>query len=193
MRCVVGRDAFNSFSTRGGSLAWVMAFNITIFGKEFRAALGQEVAACDLPGICGLFNVQTGEKSGRPVPCMTTYDFTGIGAGSAECAIRSPEILLRSGIGLSVAAFADPTCNTGPRMADGNRAAWVADVEGTHAGPVMENAPSGKQIVFPSREFCRIDNGRIAEGRVNVDIPSVPHQPGRDDYAGRGWERMGKE
>lgn len=88
------------------------------------------------------------------------------------------------------AAYGARHFNTRLFIEDGDWAACIGQCEATHAGPLMGIAPTGRRIVIPYIDFWRIEAGKIAENRVNVDVPYVLHQLGHDVFGGHGWERL---
>lgn len=52
----------------------------------------------------------------------------------------------------------------------------------------MGIAATGQRVRIPFRDFRRIEDGRIADNPVFVDLAEVPFQLGRDVFAGEGWE-----
>ena len=86
------------------------------------------------------------------------------------------------------AAFSDRTYTTERFLADGDWAACFGVLEGTHVGPFMGIAPTGRRIRIPYMDVWRIDQGRIADNPVFVDFADVCLQLGRDVFGGEGWE-----
>lgn len=86
------------------------------------------------------------------------------------------------------AAFADRSYNTEKLIAQGDWAAAFGHIEGTHAGPFMGIAPTGRRVVIPYMDFWRVEDGRIRDNPVFVDFAAVLAQLGRDVFAGEGWE-----
>ena len=52
----------------------------------------------------------------------------------------------------------------------------------------MGIAPTGRRIRIPYMDFWRIEDGRIADNPVFVDLAEVLFQLGRDVFDGHGWE-----
>mgnify|MGYP002780365037 FL=1 len=86
------------------------------------------------------------------------------------------------------AAFADRTYTTERFLADGDWAACFGVLEGTHVGPFMGLAATGRRIRIPYMDVWRVEEGRIADNPVFVDFAAVCLQLGRDVFAGEGWE-----
>ncbi len=86
------------------------------------------------------------------------------------------------------AAFADRTYTTEKFLADGDWASCFGVLEGTHVGPFMGIAPTGRRIRVPYMDFWRVEDGRIADNPVFVDFADVMAQLGVDVFGGEGWE-----
>jgi predicted ester cyclase len=86
------------------------------------------------------------------------------------------------------AAFTDREYLTEKTIADGDWAACFGHIEATHSGPFMGIAPTGKRVRIPYMDFWRIEDGRIADNPVFVDLADVLFQLGHDVFAGEGWE-----
>ena len=87
------------------------------------------------------------------------------------------------------AAFTDREYITEHFMADGEWAACFGHIEGTHSGPFMGIEATGKRVKIPYMDFWRVEDGRIADNPVSVDLASVLNQLGVDVFEGRGWEK----
>lgn len=86
------------------------------------------------------------------------------------------------------AAFTDRTYVTERFIAEGDWVSCFGHIEGTHSGPFMGIAPTGKRVIIPYMDFWRIQEGRIKDNWVSVDFPHVLAQLGRDVFDGMGWE-----
>jgi predicted ester cyclase len=86
------------------------------------------------------------------------------------------------------AAFSDRVYKTEQFMADGDWAACFGHIEATHSGPFMGIAATGQRVRIPYMDFWRIEDGRIADNPVFVDLADVLFQLGRDVFGGEGWE-----
>jgi predicted ester cyclase len=86
------------------------------------------------------------------------------------------------------AAFGDRVYLTEKMIADGDWAACFGHIEATHSGPFMGIAATGKRVRIPYMDFWRIEDGRIADNPVFVDLADVLFQLGRDVFGGEGWE-----
>lgn len=86
------------------------------------------------------------------------------------------------------AAFSDRVYLTEQFIADGDWAACFGHIEATHSGPFMGVAPTGQRVRIPYMDFWRIEDGRIADNPVFVDLADVLFQLGHDVFAGQGWE-----
>ena len=86
------------------------------------------------------------------------------------------------------AAFTDRTYNTVKFLAEGDWVSCFGHIEGTHSGPFMGIAATGKRVIIPYMDFWKIEGGRIKDNWVSVDFAQVLAQLGRDIFDGRGWE-----
>ena len=86
------------------------------------------------------------------------------------------------------AAFSDRVYLTEQMIADGDWAACFGHIEATHSGTFMGIAPTGTRVRIPYMDFWRIEDGRIADNPVFVDLADVLAQLGRDVFDGHGWE-----
>ena len=86
------------------------------------------------------------------------------------------------------AAFTERVYRTERFLADGDWAACFGHIEATHSGPFMGIAPTGRRVVIPYMDFWRVEDGRIADNPVSVDLAYVLFQLGRDVFDGEGWE-----
>jgi predicted ester cyclase len=86
------------------------------------------------------------------------------------------------------AAFTERIYLTEHFLADGDWAACFGRIEATHSGPFMGIPATGKRVVIPYMDFWRVEEGRIRDNPVSVDLAFVPFQLGRDVFAGEGWE-----
>ena len=88
------------------------------------------------------------------------------------------------------AAFTDRDYVTEHFMADGEWASCFGHIEGTHSGTFMGIPATGKRVKIPYMDFWRIEDGRIADNPVSVDLASVMMQLGVDVFGGHGWENF---
>lgn len=86
------------------------------------------------------------------------------------------------------AAFTDRDYITEHFMADGEWASCFGHIEATHSGTFMGIAPTGKRVKIPYMDFWRVEDGRIADNPVSVDLAHVMAQLGVDVFNGEGWE-----
>jgi predicted ester cyclase len=86
------------------------------------------------------------------------------------------------------AAFTDRVYRTERFLADGDWAACFGQIEATHSGPFMGIPATGRRVTIPYMDFWRVEDGRIADNPVSVDLAFVLFQLGRDVFAGQGWE-----
>jgi predicted ester cyclase len=86
------------------------------------------------------------------------------------------------------AAFTDRVYQTEKFLADGDWAACFGQIEATHSGPFMGIPATGRRVTIPYMDFWRVQDGRIADNPVSVDLAFVLFQLGRDVFGGQGWE-----
>jgi len=86
------------------------------------------------------------------------------------------------------AAFTNRIYQTEKFLADGDWAACFGHIEATHSGPFMGIPATGKRVIIPYMDFWRVEDGRIKDNPVSVDLAHVLFQLGRDVFAGEGWE-----
>ena len=86
------------------------------------------------------------------------------------------------------AAFTDRTYNTVKFIAEGDWVSCFGHIEGTHSGPFMGIAATGKRVIIPYMDFWKIEDGRIKDNWVSVDFAQVLAQLDRDIFDGMGWE-----
>jgi steroid delta-isomerase-like uncharacterized protein len=88
------------------------------------------------------------------------------------------------------AAFTDRDYVTEHFMADGEWASCFGHIVGTHSGTFMGIPATGKRVKIPYMDFWRIEDGRIADNPVSVDLAAVMMQLGVDVFNGQGWENF---
>lgn len=86
------------------------------------------------------------------------------------------------------AAFTGRVYKTEKFLADGDWASCFGHIEATHSGPFMGIPATGQRVRIPYMDFWRVEDGRIADNPVFVDLAHVLFQLGRDVFAGEGWE-----
>ncbi|MEL7344010.1 MAG: ester cyclase [Pseudomonadota bacterium] len=86
------------------------------------------------------------------------------------------------------AAFTERVYKTEKWMADGDWASCFGHIEATHSGEFMGIPATGKRVKIPYMDFWRVEDGRIADNPVSVDLAYVLFQLGRDVFDGDGWE-----
>jgi steroid delta-isomerase-like uncharacterized protein len=67
------------------------------------------------------------------------------------------------------------------QIAEGDRVATRLEGSGTHQGPLLGVAPTGRQITWTAISFCRFRDGKIAEEWVEFDGLNVLQQLGALD------------
>ncbi len=88
------------------------------------------------------------------------------------------------------AAFTDRKYETEHYMADGDWAACFGHIDALHSGTFMGIAATGKRVKIPYMDFWRVEDGRIADNPVSVDLAHVLFQLGVDVFDGKGWENF---
>lgn len=86
------------------------------------------------------------------------------------------------------AAFTDRKYITEHFMADGDWAACFGYIDALHSGTFMGIPATGKRVKIHYKDFWRIEDGRIADNPVSVDLAGVLMQLGVDVFDGKGWE-----
>lgn len=74
------------------------------------------------------------------------------------------------------AAFPDMSVTIHQTVAQGDRVAVHATWRGTHKGPFMGSAPTGKTVGFDGMVFWRVADGRIAERWAVLDSAALQRQ-----------------
>ena len=75
-------------------------------------------------------------------------------------------------------AFPDIHIEIEDSLVDGDRIAVRCVVTGTHTGPGLPVAPTGKPVRFTGMCMVRIEDGRAVEGWNNFDFLAMYHQLG---------------
>ena len=91
--------------------------------------------------------------------------------------VQGPDAIVRS-VGDFFAAFPDAVIVEDPAIVDGDRAAIVAEVTGTHVGAFMGLAPTGRAFRFWIVFAFTLDGGRIAHERRIYDFTGLLVQIG---------------
>lgn len=86
------------------------------------------------------------------------------------------------------AAFTDRKYITEHYMADGDWASCFGYIDGLHSGEFMGIPATGKRVKIPYMDFWRVEDGRIKDNPVSVDLAHVLAQLGVDVFDGKGWE-----
>jgi predicted ester cyclase len=81
-------------------------------------------------------------------------------------------------IGMWRSAFPDFHMTIETLIAEGDQVANRFTTRGTHTGPLMGLAPTGRPIVVYGMEFHRLADGKVAESWICDDIPSILQQLG---------------
>ena len=75
-------------------------------------------------------------------------------------------------------AFLDLTTKVDDLIVDGDRAALVLSIEGTHIGEFLGMPPTGKRCTMSAVFFYELENGRIARERHVYDFTGLLVQIG---------------
>ncbi|UWQ21144.1 ester cyclase [Jannaschia sp. W003] len=87
------------------------------------------------------------------------------------------------------AAFGDKVCIDEARLYMGEWAAAFGRQEATHRGPLFGIPATGKRVTIRYMDFWKVQDGRIQDNWVMVDLADVAAQLGVDLFRGEGWER----
>ena len=85
-------------------------------------------------------------------------------------------------------AFPDKETHDEIRIAEGNYVAASGYVEASHKGEFMGLPGNGQRVRLRYMDFWRIEDGKIAENWVLLDIIDLFRQRGIDLLAGKGWD-----
>ncbi|MEL6571327.1 MAG: ester cyclase [Pseudomonadota bacterium] len=88
------------------------------------------------------------------------------------------------------AAFTDRKYLTEHFMADGDWASCFGHIDALHTGTFMGIPATNQRVKIPYMDFWRIEDGRIADNPVSVDLAHVLFQLGVDVFEGKGWENF---
>jgi steroid delta-isomerase-like uncharacterized protein len=75
-------------------------------------------------------------------------------------------------------AFLDLTVTIEELLVDGNKAATVLSIEGTHIGEFLGLEPTGKRFTMPAVFFYELENGQIVRERRIYDFTGMLVQIG---------------
>lgn len=92
-----------------------------------------------------------------------------------------------------LAAFPDKRADDGVVIAEGDWVAAMGSVSATHAGEFLGAEASGKTIRLKYMDFWRVEDGKIVENHVLLDIVDFFRQLGVDLLDGKGWDDRGCE
>ena len=90
-------------------------------------------------------------------------------------------------------AFPDKRANDKVMVSEGDWVAAMGHVAATHGGEFLGAEASGKDIKLKYMDFWRIEDGKIAENYVLLDIIDFFRQIGIDLLDGKGWDDRGKD
>ncbi len=78
-------------------------------------------------------------------------------------------------------------------IGEGEYAAAMGSVTATHVGEFMGAEGTGKTINLKYMDFWRVEEGKIVENWVLIDIVDFFRQIGIDLLDGKGWDDRGRE
>ena len=90
-------------------------------------------------------------------------------------------------------AFPDKRANDEVVIAEGDWVAAMGHVSATHEGEFMGAEGSGNEISLKYMDFWRVEDGKIAENYVLLDIIDFFRQIGIDLLNGKGWDERGRD
>lgn len=90
-------------------------------------------------------------------------------------------------------AFPDKQANDEVVIAEDDWVAAMGYVSAHHDGEFMGLEGTGKEIRLKYMDFWRVEDGKIAENFVLLDIIDFFRQVGIDLLDGKGWDERGKE
>jgi len=90
-------------------------------------------------------------------------------------------------------AFPDKRANDEVVISEGNWVAAMGFVSATHQGEFLGADATGKEIRLKYMDFWRVEDGKIAENYVLLDIIDFFRQIGIDLLDGRGCDDRGRE
>jgi predicted ester cyclase len=90
-------------------------------------------------------------------------------------------------------AFPDKRANDQVVIAEDDWVAAMGYVSATHEGEFMGADGTGKEISLKYMDFWRVEDGKIAENYVLLDIIDFFRQIGIDLLDGKGWDERGRE
>lgn len=85
-------------------------------------------------------------------------------------------------------AFPDKRADDGLIIAEGDWVAAMGSVSATHEGEFMGQEGSGQEIRLKYMDFWRVEEGKIIENYVLLDIIDFFRQLGIDLLEGQGWD-----
>jgi predicted ester cyclase len=78
-------------------------------------------------------------------------------------------------------------------IGEGEYAAAMGSVTATHAGEFMGAEGSGKTINLKYMDFWKVQDGKIVENWVLLDVVDFFRQIGVDLLDGKGWDNRGRK
>ena len=89
-------------------------------------------------------------------------------------------------------AFPDKRANDEVVIAEDDWVAAMGHVSAHHEGEFMGAEATGKEISLKYMDFWRVEDGKIAENYVLLDVIDFFRQIGIDLLDGKGWDERGK-
>lgn len=78
-------------------------------------------------------------------------------------------------------------------IGEGPYAAAMGSVTATHAGEFLGAEATGKKINLKYMDFWKVEDGKIVENWVLIDVVDFFRQIGIDLLDGKGWDDRGRE
>ena len=89
-------------------------------------------------------------------------------------------------------AFSDKICTDEARLAEGEWVAAFGRQEATHSGDFMGIPATGKRVTIRYMDFWKVEDGKIRDNWVMIDVIDVMRQLGVDPLNGKGWDDFGE-
>ena len=85
---------------------------------------------------------------------------------------------LKQEVNMFLTAFPDLQHSIEDLIAEGDKVVWRMKSKGTHKGPLMGISATGKAVSIGGIGIFRLENSRIVEGWVNIDLLGLLQQIG---------------
>lgn len=113
--------------------------------------------------------------------------------GSAGCGVRHGLKAFQDGWQRSfLNAFSDKVCVDEARIAEGEWMGAFGRQEATHTGEFMGIPATGKRVNVRYMDFWKVQDGKIIDNWVMIDVIDVMRQLGVDPLNGKGWDDRGE-